>query len=810
MKTQITMATIDWPSIQKKLPRVYEAVNDIYNHATKPGSAKMQSTLNNYSAALIAQWTKSFGAKHVLSAATVKQKLKSHITKFHNQVYIPAHRNTGKKKETASNSKESLRRLSETWRKANNIIFDIGKDMASLDPSSDEAIFYKQQKEPDREGRVTEKVDEEYEEELRQEQEQNMIDEAMDVETEEPEDPDDVEVLNSTISDIPSLNVSVNRSGMVRAAPSINEIATQTDPTEVERKKLRINKRVCTDDVKNTCAILSSTCALSTEMSRKVVQVVCKNMYGHELYLTPEEQAKHEGTSVFIGSTKEKDRTYVLPSARTISDHKQFLATETETDAGLALLDKDISVKAFIHFDTTSRSNIDGDWPSIILRFTNGEEFRLRPLFFAYEDREQITLLFTETLGRLAAAASIRKGIACKPSDLWEKIFALMTDSPTKNLGIEETIATSLGSNHIPLHLLCKSHTVEALDRSNLDVLSKVEKDVKQRETLEKINPRLKSFFRGKTATVEAGIEAILKLVTHNKSANSCSQADLFERICEREGQVKRIFLYQQRRFAKLGKAAASILNAKEILNMLLDEIQSTNQLTESCRIYMSSELFMTQLECLAFFNHYVTFPFLNCVEISSQEELLQILPKLYADLLLLKTDTLNKFVVNMRGIPVPTLTTDVAKEIVGKMCESAAESIKRQCGREYGFADDDEELRATDLSTLTSDELDGLPTNNCINERDLSKFDKEAIVSKCRNRKFRAKNIRNNMVLYKSKKAQTLDRISKKIALVLAEREKKWDAEQWKIHNIRLQVTSFTILTLLELLRTLASELGK
>ena len=166
-----------------------------------------------------------------------------------------------------------------------------------------------------------------------------------------------------------------------------------------------------------------------------------------------EVQAKHEGTN-------EKDRTYVLPSTRTVSEHKQFLATETETDAGLALLDKDISVKASIHFDTTSRSNIDGDWPSIILRFTDGEEFRLRPFFFAYEDREQITLLFTETLGRLAAAASIRKGVACKPIDLWEKVIALMTDSLTKNLGIEQTIATSLGSNHLPFHLLCKSHTV--------------------------------------------------------------------------------------------------------------------------------------------------------------------------------------------------------------------------------------------------------------------------------------------------------------------------------------------------------------
>ena len=70
-------------------------------------------------------------------------------------------------------------------------------------------------------------------------------------------------------------------------------------------------------------------------------------MYGHDFYLTPEEQAKHEGTN-------EKDRTYVLPSARTISEHKQFLVTETETDAGLALLDKDISVKAFKE-----------DWPSI-------------------------------------------------------------------------------------------------------------------------------------------------------------------------------------------------------------------------------------------------------------------------------------------------------------------------------------------------------------------------------------------------------------------------------------------------------------
>ena len=74
---------------------------------------------------------------------------------------------------------------------------------------------------------------------------------------------------------------------------------------------------------------------------------------------------------------------------------------------------------------------------------------------------------------------------------------------------------------------------------------------------------------------------------------------------------------------------------------MLLDEVQVTNQLTESCKIYLASDLFLTELECLAYFNHFVTFPFLNCIEVSTQEELVNIIPKLYNDLLEKKTDTL-------------------------------------------------------------------------------------------------------------------------------------------------------------------------
>ena len=63
----------------------------------------------------------------------------------------------------------------------------------------------------------------------------------------------------------------------------------------------------------------------------------------------------------------------------------------------------------------------------------------------------------------------------------------------------------------------------------------------------------------GKKTIVEAGIGALVTLVLHNKSGKQCSQVDVFDFICEPEGIRKHIFLYQQCRFAKLGKAAVSI-----------------------------------------------------------------------------------------------------------------------------------------------------------------------------------------------------------------------------------------------------------
>ena len=156
----------------------------------------------------------------------------------------------------------------------------------------------------------------------------------------------------------------------------------------------------------------------------------------------------------------------------------------------------------------------------------------------------------------------------------------------------------------MPFHILCKAHTVEALDRSNLNVLAEMEKKVNLRESFININPHLRSFYRGKTTVVVCGINALLKLVAPDHNANSVSLADEFDLIVERSGSVKHMSLYHERRFANLGYAAASIVHAFSLLKDLLLETSANNLLVQACRLYIESEVFFTELKALAFFTH--------------------------------------------------------------------------------------------------------------------------------------------------------------------------------------------------------------
>ena len=77
---------------------------------------------------------------------------------------------------------------------------------------------------------------------------------------------------------------------------------------------------------------------------------------------------------------------------------------------------------------------------------------------------------------------------------------------------------------------------------------------------------------------------------------------------------------------------------------MLLNESHLTNQHIEIVCLFLDSEFFTTELSVLGFFTHKVSLPLLNFVEVSSQEELLRVFPKLYEDLQKGKMDTLEQY----------------------------------------------------------------------------------------------------------------------------------------------------------------------
>ena len=695
------------------LPTYYEVAISIFSAASKPDSAKMKKMINAYAMSLLDMWERSFTAKHVLRRQAVVERIQKLVSLYYTKVYNVANRSSKKFVGEDSTSTRSIRSLNNEWKKTDiqftvnrrkisfpiNSLFDIIKDKELL--TGREKCFYFDQKN-ERKWGLSEEIDEEWVDEqliLQAEAENEHLEIGEEDENDIHSDEEDSQL---------NLDRSVNRSGLRRVLTE--DASTQTTFGYIDKPSIR-GIRDCTPEIKQACVKVSVKCNISTAMATVAVQAVCEELYHHQYYLSKDEAIEKDpnlqqykqqpseqqskkrrlaepktATKPLSNKTDYIPYKDVLPSPRTLNDHKQLCAIKAESDAADALFNMDsATVRCTLHYDTTSRCQIDGEWPSIIFSFSDKQRYVLRPLFFAYETRTQIVNLLLETLERLAVLVN-KESKKTDAKTLWEKINIIMTDSVEKNLHIENGIAAALGSSHIPLHLLCKAHTVEALDRSNINVLAQIEEAVKFRESLESINPGLKSFLRGEKSVALCAIKSILNFVSHDKSSSSTNQAELFDYVLQREKKIKHLSLYQERRFTKLGYSCSSILDAMPYIQMVLNETNLSNLHTEIVQLFLDSELLITELTCLSYFTHKVSLPLLHAVEVCNQDELCQIFPKLHQDLLNGCMDTLSEYTVHYKHLNIATPSTELDKEILRKMCIDAAETIDRQCGREYGF----------------------------------------------------------------------------------------------------------------------------
>ena len=150
---------------------------------------------------------------------------------------------------------------------------------------------------------------------------------------------------------------------------------------------------------------------------------MCKTLYNHNYHLTCEEQDANEpittemrdsrtettvnqdaGTAemdcdensedyepqnkqirndadkkIFKNSKKEYELKYknVLPSWKVIIKYEEMQASQEERDAALALYQKSADARVTLHYDSTTRDCIDGEWPSLVLAFSDKPRFRL-------------------------------------------------------------------------------------------------------------------------------------------------------------------------------------------------------------------------------------------------------------------------------------------------------------------------------------------------------------------------------------------------------------------------------------------------
>ena len=166
----------------------------------------------------------------------------------------------------------------------------------------------------------TEKEKEAEYQERHQQEERDKLEEAFISQEEE-----NISILNSTF-DENTLNTSLNRSGRVHNTKKLSDISTQTDH-KFNVPKIRINSKVCTDQVKSTCASVSTKCEVSVKVARLAVKTVMKGMYDHDVYLNTEEQSAAEQSTPPDNDQNEppskKKRTVPVPSSKADYDKYQ-------------------------------------------------------------------------------------------------------------------------------------------------------------------------------------------------------------------------------------------------------------------------------------------------------------------------------------------------------------------------------------------------------------------------------------------------------------------------------------------------------
>ena len=155
---------------------------------------------------------------------------------------------------------------------------------------------------------------------------------------------------------------------------------------------------------------------------------------------------------------------------------------------------------------------------------TINHKFRDFPtLPVASECRSNLAALKTAILSILATCNNDFTAL-----DIYNSVTFKVTDATAHNFEVDEIVATELGSDHIPVHLLCHTHPVLMFNRKIVDMCSKIEKEIGPDKIYSSF---LVNATTSHDSVLEQYIDCVVRLVSsdfNHKSWNKSREFDIY------------------------------------------------------------------------------------------------------------------------------------------------------------------------------------------------------------------------------------------------------------------------------------------
>jgi hypothetical protein len=359
----------------------------------------------------------------------------------------------------------------------------------------------------------------------------------------------------------------------------------------------------------------------------------------------------------------------------------------------------------------------------------NGTYRSLPTMSIASESRENLAALKVALFNILEAAS----GVPAKT--LFEKVDFVVTDQTAHNFKVDELVAESLDSEHVPDHLFCNVHPTLMFNR----VITKQWAEIENAIGRDKIYSNfLVNVTTASSSVTEQALDCMTRLINHDfdhKPWNKSNEFDLHI-----SPKLNKSVSLKDERFNRLTlTCAVTLYHIEDLVSFLAKYEHVTNQLACIVRCFLDMDFLKIMYCAGALIGLHLVEPYLSLTMSSetSYSKLKTAFPQLYRDLLevdaakLLNTVepafsfiSADRFqqtkydddicaVVNEVAV---SFRSDVVK-LLQMILPKLAEGFQKQKGDIFSFGNYDQSAKHS-LSHMDAEKLEQAPVHNLAAER--------------------------------------------------------------------------------------------